>query len=206
MSEDITSQTLPDADAPNGTAAAGGEGAGSETATGEEVVEVKDLLKTVLNKDFPTNEAAIKSLQDTYKAVTEQGGTIKTLTQAKEEAESKAVSPDLEAQVQTLQTQVRDANFYAANPDFNTPEAKALIEKFGGNPEEVVNDEVFKNAFGAITKTAEMEQSQSVLHTNPRLGVAQDGMTKASEALKSGDDAGAASAAVGAVLDAYALK
>jgi hypothetical protein len=202
MDDTITTDALSGAEPNNGTAAADGNVAGSETAAPP--VELKDLLKEVLKKDFPTNEAAIKSLQDTYAYVGKAGQEVKTLTEAKTELEAKVVTPELLATVETLQAQVRDGNFFAANPQYATPEAKSLIAKFGGNPEEVVKDEVFVKAFGALTKTAEMEQSQSVLHSNPRLGQVQDNMTKAVEAQKAGNQSGAANAAVAAVLEAYA--
>lgn len=200
MDELITPGALVETE-PSGTPAATGAEAGSETA-----VEVKDLMKTILGKDFPTNELAIKSLSDTYSYVGTMGQKVKTLETQLEDAKSQAVSPELADKVARLETEVAQATFFAANPTYNTPEAKSLINAFGKNPEEVIKNEVFLKAFDAITKTAEMEQSQSVLHTNPRMGTVQDNMTKASEAQKAGDDAGAHTQATMAVLEAYGLK
>lgn len=201
MDELITPNPLPGTE--QNVPASGSEGAGSETT-----VEVKELMKQVLNKEFPTNEAAIKSLKDTYDYAVQSGQKVKTLEQENQVLQAAQVTPELAKTVESLQAQVREANFYASNPQFNTPDAKALISKFGGNPDDVVKDEVFLKSFAALTKTAEMEQSQSVLHSNPRLGQAQDTMTKAKEALV-GDHPNyevANANAVAGVIEAFGMK
>lgn len=199
MDEHITTQTIPDGNA-NSAVSADGIVAGSEN-----VVEVKDLLKEILGKEFPTNEAAIKSLKDTQSYVGQMGQKVKELETQLTEAQSQAVTPELVQTVKDLQTQLANANFYASNPEFNTPDAKSLIAKFGGTPEEVVKDEVFVKAFGALKTTAEKDSSQSVLHTNPRLGTVQDTSTQASEAMKNGNDQLAKDLATKAVMDAYGM-
>lgn len=203
MDELTTPNALPGTD--DVAAADGTNGAGSGPAT-EQVVEVKDLLKTVLNKDFPTNEAAIKSLQDTYNYVGSMGQKVKTLEEQNQDLAGKQISPELSTKVDLLEAQLHQANFYASNPDYNNPEAKALISKFGSNPEEVIKDEVFQKAFTAIKTATDMEQSKSILHSNPRLGQVQDKMTQAKESLTANNDKVAFDAATQAVMDAYDLK
>lgn len=199
MNDNITDKTLAD-----GGNIAPADGGAAVSNTGE-VVEVKELLKQVLNKDYPTNEAAIQSLKDTFSYVGSMGQKVNTLENTIKALETQQVTPELAQTVATLQKQVADSQFFLSNPQYNTPEAKALITKFGGSPADVVNDDVFKNAFTAIKKTSEMEQSQSVLHTNPKLGIAQDSMTKAVEAQKAGNDVVAAANAVDAVIGAYGM-
>jgi hypothetical protein len=204
MDTDTTTTSLSGTEAITGAPAADGSVAAGTTT--EEVVEVKDLMKSVLGKEFPDNEAAIKSLKDTYAYVGQMGQKVNTLEKDLEAAKQNEAPADLAQQVQSLQAQVKEANFYAANPQYNTAESKALIQKFGGSPEDVVKDEVFQKAFTALKTTAEMEQSQSVLHSNPRLGTAQDTMTKAIEAQKAGNHEEAFANATSAVLDAYGMK
>lgn len=66
---------------------------------------------------------------------------------------------------------------------------------------ETVELPAFKNIFEKARKGDEFEKSRSVLHTNPRLGASADKISKAREAVKSGDDQQARSLAVDAVLD-----
>lgn len=201
MEDIITSQPLPGAVA--NVPAAGGTEAVSEPG----VVEAKDFLKQITGKDFPTNEAAIKSVQDTFKYVGEAGQKLKTMeTQLTEAQTAAAGTPELAQTVAQLQAQITQNEFYNSNPKYNTPEAKALISKFGSNPADVVKDDLFVKTFSALETTAAMDSSKSILHSNPRLGQAQDSMTQAAEALKAGNDAQAQSNAVAGVIEAYGMK
>lgn len=64
MPEDITSQALPGGENIN-VAPADGTGAVSDTSEAK-LAGVKDVLSQILGKSFPTDEAAAKSLKDTY--------------------------------------------------------------------------------------------------------------------------------------------
>lgn len=195
MSDTITQESLPGAEL--NVPAASGSGAGE---TAEEVVTVKDLMKTVLNKDYPTDEAALKSLKDTFNYVGQAGQRIKTL---EDQINTPQVAPELQKQLTELSAQVKQGQFYQEHPEFNTPKIKALISDMGGDPAQVVEKESFKTAAAAIKASAEIDENRSVLHSNPRLGIAQDNLSKAQEALKSGDQTGAVALGMKAIMEAY---
>jgi len=200
MTETITQTPL--AGTETNVDASAGTGAGSNDV----VMEVKDLLKDLTGKEFPTNEAAIKSLSDTYKWGNDLSQKVKTLETQLADAQAQPAAPEVMKEIELLKAQMASQGFYTENPQYNTTEAKALIGKFGGKPEDVVKDDVFQTAYKAIQTTTELDKSKSVLHTNPRLGNAQDNMTKASEASKAGDAAGAAAAATMGVIEAYGMS
>lgn len=201
MDENITPKPLPDG---GNIAPADGSGAGSDA---DEVLEVKDLVKNLTGKEFPTNEAAIKSLQDTYKWGSELSQKVKTLETENEQLKTAgAATPELAKTVADLARTVQEGAFYQQHPEFNTPAIKALITDMGGNPSEVIQKDSFKAAAAALKTTSEMDASKSVLHTNPRLGQVQDTMTKAQDALKTGNDVAAGDAATQAVMDAFGMQ
>lgn len=201
MDENITPKILPDG---GNIAPADNSGAGSDA---DETLEVKDLVKNLTGKEFPTNEAAIKSLQDTYKWGTELSQKVKTLeTENAQLKADGAATPDLAKTVADLSRTVLEGAFYQQHPEFNTPAIKALITDMGGNPTDVIQKDSFKAAAAALQTTSEMDASKSILHTNPRLGQVQDTMTKAQEAQKAGNSEAAADAATQAVMDAFGMK
>lgn len=195
MNEIITPPVLPGTEA--NVPASGNNGAVSNT---DEVVTVKDLMEQVTGKQFPDDETALKSLKDTYAWGAQNAQKVTTLEQQLNQITQ---SPDLQKQVTELAGIVKQQNFYNANPQYNKPEIKALISDMGSNPEEVVQKESFKTAVSAITKQSEMDQSKSILHSNPRLGVMQDTMKKAQELSAAGNTVQAATDATMAVLEAY---
>ena len=162
-----------------------------------QTVSLKDIVKELTGREYKDDEDAKKGIAETYKFVT---------TKMEPETPPQTpvvpqVDPALVSKVETLERQVQEANFFASNPEYNTPEAKALIAKFGADPATVVADDVFQSAFKAIKATAEIEKSKSVLVSNPRLGQVQDKMTQAREALASGNQSAAEASAVSAVVD-----
>lgn len=169
-------------------------------STTDEVISVKDLAKTITGQEFPDDETALKSLQDTHKWATQNAQKVKTLEQ---QLQQTASSPDLQKQVADLSAEMKANNFYQAHPELNISQIKAVINKMGGPSEELLQDEVFKSTSAAITQSLAMDKSKSILHTNPRLGMMQDSLTKASEASKAGNVAQAADLATAAVLEAY---
>lgn len=189
--EIITPESLPQ-EAPN---VPSGDGQVADIST--ESISLAEI-SAALGKTFPDKATALKAWKDTNSYVGSLGQKVKTL-------ESQVPQVDQSERLASLEKATQEFAFYAQNPEYNTPEAKALIAKFGGNPAEVVQDEIFKTAYGAIKTQSEAEKTKSVLHSNPRLGQVQDKMTQAREAAKAGDSAIAGLTATQAVMDAYGI-
>lgn len=193
---------------PSGDDVAPVEGVENDSQT----VGLKDILREATGREYPDDEAAYKSLTETYSYVGKLGQKVKSLEQKLQSAEvpvenqASAVSPDVLSKVEALEAQLRETQFYANHPEYNNEDAKTLIKAMGNNPETVVENEAFKKAFSAIQANAEIEKSKSVLVSNPRLGQVTDKMTQAKEALAQGNHSAAADAAVQAVMDAYDIK
>ena len=190
--------------------AADPNGTGSVT---DEVITVKELAKTITGTEYPDDETALNSLKELRSWGTQNAQKVKTLEQQLQQQ----ANPDLQKQVADLSAQVKDTLFYQQHPELNNPQMKAVIQKMGGASEELLQDEVFKSTSAAITQSLEMDKSKSILHSNPRLGMVQDSLTKSQEAIKNakqsfmqGDVTSAnqqlntaASEAMTSVLDAY---
>lgn len=166
----------------------------------QEIANLKDILGPVFGTQFKSDEDAMKSVEHAKNMAGKVGQLEKQLADLQG---TPTMNPELEKKVQELETAVKQQGFYNLNPEFNTPEAKALIADMGGDPETVVQKDSFKTAFNAIKASNEMEKSKSVLHSNPRLGIAQDNMTKAMEARQSGNLDQAAAFGMKAVMEAY---
>jgi hypothetical protein len=167
----------------------------------DDTLSLEEINQT-LGRSYADKATALRALGETYSHVGKLGQKVSELST---KVATPQTSADVSAQIADMQKQINESNFYAANPEYNTPEAKALISKFGGNPAEVINDDVFKTAFNAIRTTTEIEKSKSVLHSNPRLGQVADKMTVAREASKAGDQIAAADAATKAVMEAFEI-
>ena len=172
---------------------------GENGAVGDGSVAVADLslneLNEALGKEYPNKETALKSIKDTFSY------TGMKKEQIRAELAKEMSIDDLSKKMSSLEGQLRDANFYADNPQYKP--YKAQIEKFGSNPSDVVKDPVFLDMFKKVSAFDETEKSKSVLHNNPRLGKMTDKMTEAKQALSSGNQAKAEDDAVSAVLSAF---
>lgn len=169
----------------------------------EEQKTIKDILGEKLGKEFASDEVALKAVQDTFSYVGKKKEDIaKELMQ--ETKESQRMDGDALAKIEQVEKKMREQSFYAENPELKG--YKELIAKFGDNPEEVVKTEEFKSVFEKVKGYDELQSSQSVLHSNPRLAGATDKMTQAREALKEGNIELAQESAVSAVLDAYDMR
>jgi len=164
----------------------------------QEVANLKDVLGPVFGTTFKSDEDALKSVEHAKNMAGKVGQLEKQLTERP--------SPDLEQKLAALESTLKQQTFYAEHPEFNTPEAKALIADMGGDAATVVEKASFKTAFEAIKVRNDIDKSKSILHTNPRLGNVQDAMSKASEAVKAGNLESGYQAATMAVLDAYGIK
>lgn len=149
-----------------------------------------DELNAYTGKSFPSKDSALKSIKDTYKAVVQR---------------PQPQVPQVDPNLFVSRSEFEEATFYASNPDYKTHSEliSALAEKSGKPLHEVVQMDSFKTVYDKVKAADAIEQSKSVLQTNPRLGHVTDKITQAREALKSGDAGTARTSAVSAVLGAY---
>jgi len=159
-------------------------------------------INQTLGRNYADKATALKALQETASYVGKLGQEVSEL---KKKATTPQTSEDVMAQVAAMQNDLKQTKFYAENPDYNNPEAKELIAKFGTDPSEVIQDPVFQKAYGAVKTTAEIEKSKSVLHSNPRLGQVSDKISQAREALQQGNEHAASANATAAVIEAFEL-
>ncbi len=135
-------------------------------------------LNEKLGKEFKDVDSAVKSLKDTQSYV---GKKI-------EKAEPKE-DPTVKEQLDNLQGQLNDSNFYRENPDYDNEETRKLIVALGGKPEEVVEGDVFKSTFEKISAYDKSQASKSVLHNSSRLGQATTKIDDANSAMAKANDA-----------------
>lgn len=212
--EDITPTLPEEADV---TSAGGNEGAASESP---EVVSVKDVIGEVLGKQFPSDEAALKSIKDTSDYVGKLGQVVKKL---QEKSESSVSNSEISELKQTI-TRLSDENFYSKNPQYDRDEYRDVLSALRattGKPlQELVKDRSFVSLFEKANAYEQDEKTKSVLQTNPRLGQVTDKRKEATEALEKSNEAvrsgnhdaarayhdSAINAALQAVNEAYAEK
>ncbi len=192
MSEnDITDQPLTGED---DVASADGEAAvGEPDGGGQPTTDIKTVLGKLLNKDFPTDEAALKAVKDTFSYVGKKQQSV--------------VPPELAKKVQELEgiaKSTKDSLFYSEHPELKP--YRQIIEAMGNDPDKVSQSEIFKGVVTKLQAHEEMEKSKSVLQSNPRLGVATDKMTQAKEAQQAGKPDEARASATAAVIEAYELR
>lgn len=144
-------------------------------------------LNTLLGKDFKDKETAFKSLKDTQSFV----GKRKEDIAREVSGDTATLSNELKA--------IREDLFYKDNPQF--AEHRGLISKLGGNPGEAVNTPEFKALFDKADGFNKSQNLKSVLVSNSRLASSRDNLTKASEALQTGNQSEAEALATKAVLD-----
>lgn len=195
----------------------------SKAASG---VGLKDVLSKELGKTFPTDEAALKAVKDTFsyvgrqdslretlKAVktrfnTDEAGVLKLMEDLQNKTEAPAARPELESQVKELRERLDEATFYNEHGDLKP--YRALLSELRGSSDkplqEIANSEAFKAVVEKAKAHDELESKKSVLQSNPRLGQAKSKMDSAQELLKAGDRSGARATAVGAVIEAFGIK
>ena len=162
----MTNETLPQ-DSQLDALTAESEQDGGESV--EPSISLADL-NAQLGKEFKDKETALKSLKDTQSFV---GKKVET-----------KVDPTIQEQLDNLQAELKDSNFYRDNPQYNNETTKKLIQKMGKNPEEVVNDEVFKEIYNKTSAYDKSQESKSVLHNSSRLGQASTKMDDATAHLE----------------------
>jgi len=154
-----------------------GEQDGGENV--EASISLADLNEK-LGKEFKDVDSAVKSLKDTQSFV---GKKI-------ESAETKE-DPAIQKQLDNLQSQLNNSNFYRENPQYDNEETRKLIVALGGKPEEVIERDVFKSTFEKTSAYDKSQESKSVLHNSSRLGQATTKMDDANSAMAKANDAAA---------------
>lgn len=177
------------------------EDALSDNSDGNQAVNSEDEniglseLTSTLGKEFPSKEAALKAIKDTFSYV---GKKVEPKVEAPDPSKY-ATREELEA--------IKEDAFFSKNADYeplrNT--IKNISKATGLRFDEVVSSDDFKNIFEKVKQADEVAKSRSVLQTNPRLGKANDKLSEAKEAAQSGDFRAAGDKAVSAVLEAFDL-
>lgn len=150
-----------------------------------------DELNGLLGKNFKDKSTALKSL-----------GELNSFVGKKKEDIMKEVSGNSEAFHNEIK-QIKENQFYSQNPDLK--EYRGIISKLGQNPEEVIATPEFKLIYDKAKGYDETVKLKTVLESNPRLAQSRDNLTKAKEAVQSGNQTDAETFAVNAVLEAYKL-
>jgi hypothetical protein len=213
--ENNQSATLTDASQLN--AAGGGDNVSEET------ISLHELVNKELGTSYNDDDAALQGLKQTkdyvgrvgqvmpyFDKVREKGIPTNQLFKAMDTVVNgnPAGSPvgadtDKVAIQQELRSIRRDA-FYAKNPDLEAYASTIdeVVNSTGKSYQEVVGSDSFKGIIEKAKGFDEIQKAKSVLQTNPRIGVAQDSLTKAQESMKQGDQAGAVANAMNAVMEA----
>jgi len=198
--EDTTDETLSDE---------------SELSSADDKSTVGNIAKVIgeaLGKEFPDDETALKSVKDTSDYVGKTGKAVKALEKlgldpdkvlSGEEEPAQPTTPEIDtSKFVDMDTYNRDT-FYAKNPGLLS--MSKIIDAFaktnGMTLDEAAKSEDLKPLFEKTNAYDELQSKKSVLETNPRLGAATDKLTTAKQQLKDGDDLGAKTNAVSAVMD-----
>lgn len=192
---------MPDDIIPNGNAdapqlsAAAPEGTVTPGAPQASAITLEEL-NTLTGKQFPTKEAALKSIKDTQSYVGMKVEDVEKRLQANSQTET--LAKEL--------AEMRKERFFDKNPQYADDNTRKIIERVGGNPADVVSSPEFKAVFEKVQGFDETQKLKTVLDSNPRLASSRDGLTKASEMKSQGASTDAVSKlVVGAVKDAYGL-
>jgi hypothetical protein len=100
--------------------------------------------------------------------------------------------------------EMRKERFYDKNPQYSS--LRSVIEKAGGNPADVVNQDWFKEISTKVSGYEETQKLKTVLESNPRLASSRDSLSKARELSQTGGSRDAIENNIlNAVKDAYGL-
>jgi len=231
MQDNNTSAALPGAQgesAPDSeeTVSVSGTDNASETSPG-----IAQLLSETLNKEFDSDEAALKAVKDTFSFVGKSEGYAKHINRlvkehnvTKDQArnlmdqainnsngtpEPAQEAPATDAgQLQQVMQDLNDMKFFKSNPDLEQHES--LLKEMRGNSgktfTDIMESETFKGILTKVNTANELEKKKTVLQSNSRLGQASNKMTEAREASNTGNQKVANANAVAAVMEAYDLN
>lgn len=167
-SEDITKETLSDE---TETSSDGIEAVGSDN-----IPTIKDILNKELKKDFKSDEAALKSVKDTFSYIGKK----------KEDIEKEVEPSNNEDYVS--KSDFEEALFFSKHPEYESYKTIIGALKVSTNKSfnEVLEDDNFKAIYDKAIAHDNTEKSKSVLQTNSRLATEQVNLVD--NAKKSGDE------------------
>lgn len=151
------------------------------TVSGVEALSLEEL-NSALGKTYSNKEAALKSLKDTFAFVGKRKEDVVSELAAKQ-AEALSKADSVVEKVSRLEREL----WYRDNPDYAG--YRKIIEKIGGNPQDVVNSEEFKEVFTKAKGFDETQKLRTVLESNPRIAAAKETFQKAKEAMETGNKA-----------------
>lgn len=206
-----------------------------ENLTSEQLAEIEALplheaAGKILGKEFPDMASAAKAMKDTFGYVGKAGEAIKVVETVmankgfktpKEAVDFITTSLQAPPKVEPVKEEkpVIDSSKFVSREEFdkkdfysNHPELKGhekLVETYakanpGTSRDDILKMDDFKEAFGALA----VVKQKSILHSNEKIGVAQNNLEKAKEKMAEGNPVGieeAKSLATKAVMEAYDL-
>lgn len=201
---------MPDDITPDGFSD-GGNQSDAQGTVSESSAESLNLseLNQLLGKNFPTKDAALKSIKDTYSYTGKVGQLQKKLDELSvSEQRIEKPSQGLESTVKELQEKLEETTFLSERPEFKEylPTLRELRTNTGKSLSELTTSEALKPLFEKALAQDATQKKRSVLESNPRLGQVRDKMQEARDAVKTGDVDTAKGIAVSSVLDAYDLN
>lgn len=190
--EFIITDDLPDEE-PTNVASADSQVTDSQAQTDPNKMDLNEL-NSFLGKSYPSKEAALKSIKDTFSYVGK-----------KKEDVAKEISPDKFI----TKEQYENDMFYARNQQYNNDNIREVIDAMakskGITIQEVVNSDSFKNIFTSVQGYNENQKLKSVLETNPRLNATKSAYTEAHKAAQAGKTDVAESLITKTVMDAFEM-
>ena len=204
MPEDITPNGLPD----DGNSSAAG---GAASVGGAELLDLSELNQ-LLGKNFPTKDAAMKSIKDTF-SYTGQVGQLRAELNSLRSGQAAASSSssqdsELSSTVKALQAELDEQRFVTERPELKDylPTLRELRNSTGKTLNELLSNESLRPLFEKSLAQDAVQKKRSVLESNPRLGQMRNKTDESRAALEKGNLGLAKETAVSAVLDAYNLS
>lgn len=203
----------------------------AEKAAEIEGLPFNEAVGKLLGKEFPDAVSAGKALLDTQHYVAESAEGRKAVAQVMQEKGFKSPKEAVDYIMSTLKPPAPtppaptppqsdkpaiDPNEFVSKKEFektqfygDKPEFKAhqeLVEMFvAANPgktrEEIVGTDAFKKLYEPLRDA----KQKSVLHSDSKIGIAEEGIDKAQKQLQEGDIAGAGKTAVETVMNAFKI-
>ena len=190
--ENITPDTLPDEELEGGEGAVEDTNEESTDAPKGEAAENLDLseINSLLGKDFPTKEAALKSIKDTYSHVGKRQDDAET---------------DLKKDGYMTKQQAEEMFFFHDKPEHaeNKSILEAIASKEGITVSQAAESDSYQKLFKGSAKFEEHQSKQSVMDSNPKVAEQKDKLDEVREMQTHGDIEGARQLASQLVMEAY---